>query len=203
MKKVEAHILLYELQTNLEAPDPVTETWGPFASPGDESKAVFTFDDQKGTVSLIINHNWSISVVVTGTVSDEIMESPNPYEHGHYQPFLEFYIRAFEVVNHFISRFRLRLFRYDNAPINWSVREASVRGQSGAYFAVHSRIKFSESWFIDDEPFDLLKELLGGTWLFDGHCQKKFSNGSNKWPIWAPSLNTPKKIAVGKVEGAD
>jgi hypothetical protein len=159
MKNVEVHILLYELETYLEPPDAVDDTWGSFAHPDDETKGLFNFTDQEGDISIIVNHTWSISVVVKGKLPDEIIDSPALYHREHYLPVLRFYIRAFEAVNHFISRFRIRLFKYENAPINWSIREAIEGAQIGAFLAIHSKTNFKEEWYIEGKPFDMFDAL--------------------------------------------
>jgi len=159
MKHVEVRILLYQLETYLEAPSADGEDWGAFAHPSDEQKGLFTFSDPEGDIAITVNHEWSILIVVKGVLPDEIIDFPAPFHSGHYGPVLRFYVRAFEAVNHFISSFRLRLFKYENAPINWSARAAIERGGTGAYLAIHSKTNFDEEWYVEGEPFDISDAL--------------------------------------------
>src|SRR5437868_6392379 len=120
MKNICAIFSIYGTKTDVSSPDG-EDTWGKYTleHPTADNQAIFSFTDLQGNLELIIRHETSFMIKVWGEVHDDVIEAPSPQNYEHQNAIIEFYIRAFTVLNNFILRYRTRTFDYQNEPIKW------------------------------------------------------------------------------------
>lgn len=108
MKNLCAIFFIYGTRTDISAPDG-EQDWGEYTLERSDAmnQAIFSFSDTKGKMELIVRHENSFQVRIWGDVPDEVVESPSPEKFEHQDAIIEFYSRAFTLLNSFILQYRI------------------------------------------------------------------------------------------------
>src|SRR5262249_20860290 len=91
----------------------------------------------------------SFLLLVSANVQDDVIDAPNPANAEHQKAILEFYKRAFSLLNNFLLRYRIKTFNYMNEPIKWFSRSAYA-GEP-ARFYVKLPLEIERSLEVDDD----------------------------------------------------
>jgi hypothetical protein len=121
MIDVTVRFTLSDLPTLLMPPDSINEKWYKYAHADENDKGVFHFQDSAGKIELVINHERSVTITVSGTVDESLIKNPDPRDENHQKAVAAFYLRAFTLLNHFILHYRFNTFNYRCHPIKWSL----------------------------------------------------------------------------------
>lgn len=172
-----AKFTLWNLPSLLIAPDDKDDQWDRYAHPTGDHKGVFEFKDSAGDLELVVNHEWSVTVKVSGKVSEDVIRKTNAHNTEHQEAVASFFIRGFTLLNHFLLRYRFNTFNHRTHPIKWHVRLAGENSQLESKFVVETFIKWRTSWEIEsDDQIDLLAAMnfkmvleQGESWASDGY----------------------------------
>jgi hypothetical protein len=161
---------LSTLTTNVVPPrDDHFGDWGKFTSPTTANQGIFRFKDSTGDITLVVRHEKSFLLEVSADVEDEVIDRPDPANPAHPKAILEFYKRAFILLNNFLLRYRIRTFNYMNEPIKWFLEPAHPGG--GAKFRVKIPLEIRVSWEVDGRECGPLNEAAGVSATTDASSQ--------------------------------
>jgi hypothetical protein len=158
MKNVCAVFSIYDTRTHVAAVDG-DDDWGRFTlqlTPPTMNQAIFSFNDGKGDIELIVRHESSFLIKVYGDVADDVIDNPDPENNEHQEAILNFYVRAFDLLNNFILRNRIRTFEHKNNPIKW---RAPKYLNGNRQFWIESPIKLDVFWQVDGVQSDKPNEV--------------------------------------------
>lgn len=79
----------------------------------------FTFKDGAGKVDVVIMADSSFTLKVHGHLPADLLEPQAEKNLDHQDLILEFYVRGFTALNHFLERYRVRRFDPEVRPIRW------------------------------------------------------------------------------------
>jgi hypothetical protein len=155
MKNVCATFYIYGTKTDISAPDG-EDDWGKYTleTSNADNQASFVFSDSKGNVELTVRHETSFKIRVWGDVSDDVIDSPNPQRIEHQDAIIEFYNRAFTLLNSFILRYRIRTFDYKNEPLKWRAAKLfnTQDGTKTREFDLETPLReFAVDWEVDGQ----------------------------------------------------
>ena len=149
MKNVCAIFRVYGTSTDISAPE--EDNWGKYTLEQPDSvvnQAIFGFRDKQGRLQLKVNHENSFDIRVWADVQDDLIDMPNPDDYNHQNIIIDFYIRAFTLINAFILRYRIRTFDYKNQPVKW--RALNLFLIKNREFVIETPLKeFSVRWEVN------------------------------------------------------
>jgi hypothetical protein len=156
MKNVRAEFFIRRLKiTNILPPDPIHDDWGRFRHPEHEYWSRLSFTDNFGLVELVVKDRDMFEVTVYAEVPDEIIEAPDTSDLEHQRVIRRFWIRALTILNNFILRYRVRVFDFQNHPINWFPSYVyHTGGPTNLCVSIDTPIDISVRWLVNDVPSD-------------------------------------------------
>ena len=158
MIDVTVRLILWDLPTLLIPPDSTGRKWDKYAHSDKDGEGAFHFKDSDGSIEFVINHENSVTITVSGTVTEDLIKNPNPQDKNHQQAIAAFYVRAFSILNHFILRYRFNTFNYRTHPIKWRVWFAPPNANTPipSEFVVETPLQWKIDWDVDiEEDIDL------------------------------------------------
>jgi hypothetical protein len=156
MRNVCATFYIYGPNTDISAPDR-EDGWGKYTLEISNAmnQASFEISDSKGKLELTVRHETSFRIRVWGNVPDDVIDSPNPQRLEHQDTIIEFYSRAFALLNSFILRYRVRTFDYKNEPLKWRAAKFlnTQDGTRTREFYLETPLReFDVDWEVDGQP---------------------------------------------------
>jgi hypothetical protein len=118
----------------------------------------FIVNDNEGDIELAITSETSVDLTVKGSLPHSLLDSLNEFDHFHQACILKFYSRAFNLLNTFIDRYRIRTFNNINHPVTWSY-QINYDWAGPAEFLIESPICCSVTWYVEGFETDILQNF--------------------------------------------